>query len=87
MRRCRIESLGVSPPGRRLLAWGSLQHAVEAGERCLEASRYQPADVRVLVNAGVHRDEHVCEPAIACYVQHALGINVDFEYVEANPEV
>ena len=78
MRRCRIESLGISPPRRRLLAWGSLQHAVEAGERCLEASRYQPADVRVLVNAGVHRDGHVCEPAIACYVQHALDINVDF---------
>ncbi len=78
MRRCRIESLGVSPPRRRLLAWGSLQHAVEAGERCLEASRHKPADVRVLVNAGVHRDEHVCEPAIACYVQHALGINIDF---------
>ena len=58
--------------------WGSLKHAVEAGERCLEASRYQPADVRVLVNAGVHRDGHVCEPAIAAYVQHALGINVDF---------
>ena len=78
MRRCRIESLGVSPPRRGLLRWGSLKHAVEAGKRCLASSRYRPADVRVLVNAGVHRDGHVCEPAIACYVQHALGINVDF---------
>lgn len=78
MRRCRIESLGVSPPRRGLLRWGSLRHAVEAGERCLAASRYRPSDVRVLVNTGVHRDEHVCEPAIACYVQNALGINVDF---------
>lgn len=78
MRRCRIESLGVSPPRRGLLRWGSLRHAVEAGRRCLATSRYRPADVRVLVNAGVHRDEHVCEPAIACYVQNALGINVDF---------
>ncbi len=78
MRRCRIESLGVSLPRRRLFRWGSLQHAVEAGDRCLAASRYKPSDVRVLVNAGVHRDEHVCEPAIACYVQNALGINVDF---------
>lgn len=78
MRRCRIESLGVSPPRRGLLRWGSLKHAVEAGKRCLASSRYRPSDVRVLVNAGVHRDGHVCEPAIACYVQHALGINVDF---------
>jgi 3-oxoacyl-[acyl-carrier-protein] synthase III len=78
VRRCRIESLGVSPPRKRLFEWGSLRHAVEAGKRCLSTSRYRPADVRVLVNAGVHRDEHVCEPAIAAYVQHALGINIDF---------
>jgi len=78
VRRCRIESLGVSPPRRGLLRQGSLKHAVEAGKRCLSASKYRPADVRVLVNTGVHRDGHVCEPAIACYVQHALGINVDF---------
>ena len=78
MRRARIESLGVSPPRRGILRWGALKHTVEAGKRCLAASKYRPADVRVLVNAGVHRDGHVCEPAIACYVQHALDINVDF---------
>jgi len=78
VRRCRIESLGVSPPRQRLFGWTSHRHAVEAGKRCLAASRYQPADVRILVNAGVHRDGHVCEPAIACYVQHALDINIDF---------
>jgi len=78
VRHGRIESLGVSLPKRRLFGWGSQRHAVEAGKRCLAASRYRPSDVRVLVNAGVYRDGHVCEPAIACYVQHALGINVDF---------
>jgi 3-oxoacyl-[acyl-carrier-protein] synthase III len=78
VRHGRIESLGVSLPRRGLVRWGSHRHAVEAGRRCLAGSRYRPADVRVLVNAGVHRDGHVCEPAIAAYVQHALGINVDF---------
>lgn len=78
MRRCRIESLGVSPPRRSLFGWTSHRHAVVAGNRCLAASKYRPADVRILVNAGIHRDGHVCEPAIACYVQHALDINVDF---------
>ena len=78
MRHGRIESLGVSLPKRRLFGWGSQRHAVEAGKRCLAASRYRPSDVRVLVNAGVYRDGHVCEPAIAAYVQHALGVNVDF---------
>ena len=62
MRRCRVESLGVSQERPH---WGSVRHAVEAGRHCLRASCYHPADVRVLVNTGVHRDGHVCEPAVA----------------------
>lgn len=79
MRRCRLESLGVSLPGQRLFKWGSVKHAVAAGQRCLAGSRYHPEDVRVLINAGVHRDDHTCEPAIACYIQNGLGINVEFQ--------
>lgn len=80
MSRCRIESIGVSSP-RRTFLWrkGALSHAVTAGRACFAASRYEPNDVRVLVNAGVHRDKHVCEPAIAAYIQHRLGINVEFQ--------
>lgn len=79
MRRCRIESLGVSPPGRSLLRKGALAHALTAGRRCLKASHYHPNDVRVLINTGVHRDGHVCEPAIAAYIQHHLQINIEFQ--------
>jgi 3-oxoacyl-[acyl-carrier-protein] synthase-3 len=79
MQRCRIESLGVSLPRSGLFKWGSMKHAVEAGRRCLESSHYLPQDVRVLINTGVHRDGHVCEPAIAAYIQHQLGINIEFQ--------
>ena len=58
---------------------GSVAHAVTAGRRCLAASRHRPADVGVLVSAGVYRDGHVAEPAIAAYIQHRLGINVEFQ--------
>ena len=58
---------------------GSVAHAVAAGRRCLAASRHRPADVGVLVSAGVYRDGHVAEPAIAAYIQHRLGINVEFQ--------
>ena len=78
-RRCRLESLGVSLPRRGLFRWGSVRHAVEAGKRCLAASHYHPNDVAVLVNTGVHRDGHTCEPAIACYIQHGLDINIEFQ--------
>jgi 3-oxoacyl-[acyl-carrier-protein] synthase-3 len=79
MRRCRIESLGVSLPARRILPRGSLKHSLSAGRSCLGSSRYRPGDVGVLINSGVHRDDHVCEPAIAVYIQHGLGINIEFQ--------
>lgn len=81
--RCRIESMGVSPPGwRDLFPWGrrgSLWHAARAGRRALKGSSHRPAAVELLVNAGVHRDDHTCEPAMAAYIQHRLGINVEFQ--------
>ena len=79
MRRCRIESMGTSLPASRFPRWGSLKHATNAGRQCLKNSRYNPEDVRVLINTGVHRDQHVCEPAIACYVQRELDINIEFQ--------
>jgi 3-oxoacyl-[acyl-carrier-protein] synthase-3 len=79
MRRCRIESIGASHPRRRLFPWGSVKHAVAAGKRCLAASRHRRVEVELLVNAGVHRDRHICEPAMAVFIQHRLGINVEFQ--------
>jgi 3-oxoacyl-[acyl-carrier-protein] synthase III len=79
MRHCRIESLGVSLPRRHFRCWGSIHHAVEAGRRCLKASRHCKADVGLLINAGIHRDQHICEPAMAVFIQHRLGINIEFQ--------
>lgn len=79
MTRVRIESVGVSLPGRWPFRRGSVSHAAAAGRRCLAASRVRPGDVGVLVSAGVYRDRHVAEPAIAAYIQHRLGINVEFQ--------
>jgi 3-oxoacyl-[acyl-carrier-protein] synthase-3 len=79
MRPCRIESLGVSLPRRRFRRWGSVRHAVEAGRRCLEGSQLCPSAVGLLINAGVHRDRHICEPAMAVFIQHRLGINSEFQ--------
>jgi 3-oxoacyl-[acyl-carrier-protein] synthase III len=78
MLRCRLESLGVSLPRTGLLRWGSLYHAARAGNECLVRSHYRRSDIQVLINSGVHRDGHVCEPAIATYVLRALRINAEF---------
>jgi 3-oxoacyl-[acyl-carrier-protein] synthase III len=79
MRRCRIESLGVSLPRRHFRRRGSIRHAVEAGSQCLKTSRHCKADIGLLINAGVHRDHHICEPAMAVFIQHRLGINIEFQ--------
>jgi 3-oxoacyl-[acyl-carrier-protein] synthase III len=79
MRHCRIESLGVSLPRWHFPRWGSVRHAVEAGRRCLKLSHHRKADVGLLINAGVHRDRHICEPAMAVFIQHRLGINIEFQ--------
>jgi 3-oxoacyl-[acyl-carrier-protein] synthase-3 len=79
VRGCRIESFGASLPRKGLFRWGSLKHATLAGRLCLEGSKHSRADVELLINCGVHRDGHVCEPAIAAYIQHALDINVEFQ--------
>jgi len=78
-RKVRIESAGASLQGRWPWRRGSVAHAVAAGRRCLAASRLRPADVGVLVNAGVYRDRHIVEPANAAYIQHRLGVNVEFQ--------
>jgi 3-oxoacyl-[acyl-carrier-protein] synthase-3 len=77
--RCRLENLGVSLPRRRLWPRGALWHAARAGRRSLKGSSHRPADIEVLVNSGIHRDDHTCEPAMAAYIQHRLGINVEFQ--------
>jgi 3-oxoacyl-[acyl-carrier-protein] synthase III len=79
MRHCRIESMGVSLPRRHFPGWGSVRHAVAAGRQCLKASHHRPADIGLLINAGVHRDRHICEPAMAVFIQHRLGINIEFQ--------
>ena len=79
MRHCRIESLGVSLPRRHFRRCGSIRYAVEAGRQCLKASQHRKAAVGLLINAGIHRDQHICEPAMAVFIQHRLGINVEFQ--------
>ena len=79
MLRSCIESIGVSPPRNGPWRQSSLAHADRAGSHCLASSRYLPIDVEVMINAGVHRDDHCAEPAFACYIQNKLAINVEFQ--------
>lgn len=81
MQRIRIESLGVSKPAKGFLAKdkGSLDHAVIAGKKALESSGRGAHEIDLLINTGIYRDHHYAEPAFACFIQNALGINPEFQ--------
>jgi 3-oxoacyl-[acyl-carrier-protein] synthase III len=77
--RSRIESIGTClPGGKAFIKKGSVDYAVAAGKKCLENSNYMPSEVQMVINAGVFRDGHYLEPAMAVFVQDRLGINTDF---------
>ncbi len=78
MRRARIESIGVSLPRHSLFRQRALDHALRAGRECLAQSHHRPSEVGLLINAGIYRDRHIVEPAVAAYVQHGLKINIEF---------
>lgn len=75
--RSRIESMGLSMPGG-IISRGSVDHAVAAGKRCIESSKYDRSEIESLINAGVFRDNHCGEPAMAAFIQEGLGINTSF---------
>lgn len=73
--RIRFESIGLVPD--KEVVHNSIKLATIAGADCLSRSRYEPNDIDLLLNAGVHRNEFICEPAIAAIIAGELRINDD----------
>jgi 3-oxoacyl-[acyl-carrier-protein] synthase-3 len=70
----RIDSVAVSTP-RRWRREGSVALAARAGRACLARAGCDPDAVGLIVNTGVYRDENICEPAMAPFVQRRVGAN------------
>jgi 3-oxoacyl-[acyl-carrier-protein] synthase III len=56
------------PTARRL--------ADEATRRCLALAGREPADVDMLINTGVYREDNMGEPALAALIQEDIGANL-----------
>ncbi|HET6305402.1 MAG TPA: hypothetical protein VFG80_11545, partial [Myxococcota bacterium] len=69
-----IDSVAVSTP-RRWRREGSVALAARAGRECLARARCDANELGLLVNTGVYRDENICEPAMAPFVQRRVGAN------------
>lgn len=73
--RSRICAIGVARPRPRLLGGGSLDLAERAARRCLVRSPYPRQEVQLLINAGIYRDRHQYEPAMASLIQDRLRLH------------
>jgi 3-oxoacyl-[acyl-carrier-protein] synthase-3 len=68
------EALGSAPPRTDEVA-SSRALAARAAAAALAAAGVDPGDVDLVINVGVYRDENICEPAMAPFVQRAIGAN------------
>ncbi|WP_378738203.1 hypothetical protein [Nocardia brasiliensis] len=55
-----------------------IELATRAARTCLERARVGVDEVGMLVNAGIFRDNNLCEPAVAAIVQKRLGLGLDY---------
>ncbi|MFF3226198.1 hypothetical protein ACFYV7_25615 [Nocardia suismassiliense] len=55
-----------------------LELATRAARTCVERAHIRVDDVGMLVNAGVFRDNNLCEPAVAALVQKRLGLGLAY---------
>jgi 3-oxoacyl-[acyl-carrier-protein] synthase-3 len=51
---------------------------IRAAKDCLKSAQLDPNMLGVLVNTGIYRDRHIGEPAIATFIQRAIGANEVF---------
>ena len=81
-KKVRIESLGTLHDETAIVSATAIELARNAAEQCLVKSRYDRNDIDLLIHAGVHRDEFLCEPAIAALVAGELRMNDHDEATE-----
>jgi 3-oxoacyl-[acyl-carrier-protein] synthase III len=70
-RPVRIESVGLLPAGSDATG-DTVSMLAAAARECLLRSRYQRRDIELIINAGVYRNDFLCEPAVATLVAGRL---------------
>jgi amino acid adenylation domain-containing protein len=80
-RRIRVASIGTVAQGSQAERGGmqALSLLQGAAQNCLAASSYQRNDLDLLINAGVYRDEFLCEPAVASLLAGKMQLNDDIK--------
>jgi 3-oxoacyl-[acyl-carrier-protein] synthase-3 len=72
----KIDAVGLSTPG--FFRRGSIDMEVKAAKECLKSAQLDPNMLGIIINAGIYRDSHIAEPAIAAFIQREIGANKFF---------
>jgi 3-oxoacyl-[acyl-carrier-protein] synthase III len=67
----RVESVAILPAPSNG-ARDAVSMLAAAAESCLRRSRYSSRDIELMINAGVYRNDFLCEPAVASIVAGKL---------------
>ena len=65
---------GFIPPERQS-GRGTVWMSKKAAMSCLEMARINPAELELLVFAGIYREKHIGEPSVSSLIQNAIGAN------------
>ncbi len=76
--RVRIEGVGTAP-AEQSAPRCAVDLAVQAARACLHQTGLDPAELGLILYAGVYRDDFMCEPAVAALVAGELEVNDDIE--------
>ncbi|HMJ16149.1 MAG TPA: hypothetical protein VK524_32265 [Polyangiaceae bacterium] len=53
----------------------SIEYSAIAGQACIDLSQIDAAEIGVLLNIGIYRDQNIHEPALASLIQGRIGLN------------
>ena len=72
----RIEAVATSHARRGPFKKGALKLADTAARACLARAHLEAGDIDLLLNAGLYREDHLAEPALAAMIQEDIGANL-----------
>jgi 3-oxoacyl-[acyl-carrier-protein] synthase III len=78
VKRVRIESFGtISGNNADSNMRSATNLAYTAAENCFRHSSYSKRDIDILIHTGIHREDFVCEPALATLIAGKLDVNAE----------
>jgi 3-oxoacyl-[acyl-carrier-protein] synthase-3 len=74
-----VDAVAVETPSLLHLKRGAIDLAVRAARHCFDEAGVEPHEIDLLINAGIYREKHLGEPALAALIQDDLDLNDELQ--------